>query len=103
MDLSNMSIGELRSLQERAAQEIKARQNQEVAKAREQILAIAQSIGVPLDDLVRSTKEAKVSKKAAVQYRHPENASLEWKGRGRQPHWVKAWVDEGKSVDTLKV
>lgn len=102
MDLSNMSIGELRSLQDRAAQEIKARQNQEVAKAREQILAIAQSVGVPLDDLVRSTKSVKVSKKAAVQYRHPENASLEWTGRGRQPNWVKAWVDEGKSIEGLK-
>lgn len=103
MDLSNMSIGELRSLQDRAAQEIKARQNQEVAKAREQILAIAQSVGVPLDDLVRLPKSVKVSKKATVKYRHPQNVSLEWTGRGRQPHWVKAWVDEGKSVDTLKV
>lgn len=103
MNLSNMSIGELRSLQDRAAQEIKARQNQEVVKAREQILAIAQSVGVPLDDLIRSTKAAKVSKKVAVQYRHPENALLEWTGRGRQPNWVKAWVDEGKSIDALKV
>jgi DNA-binding protein H-NS len=103
MDLSNMSISELRSLHDRAEQEIKARQNQEVAKAREQILAIAQSVGIPIDDLVRSSKPVKVPKKAAVQYRHPENASLEWTGRGRQPHWVKAWVDEGKSIDALKI
>lgn len=103
MDLSNMSIGELRSLQDRAAQEIRARQNQEVVKAREQILAIAQSVGVPLDDLIRLAKVAKVSKKATVQYRHPENESLEWTGRGRQPHWVKAWVDAGKPIEALKV
>ena len=103
MDLSNMSIGELRSLQDRAAQEIKARQSQEVAKAREQILAIAQSIGMPLDDIMRSTKEAKVSKKAVVQYRHPKDTSLEWTGRGRQPHWIKSWLDEGKAIDALRV
>ena len=66
-------------------------------------MAIAQSVGVPLDDLVRSTKAGKASKKAAVQYRHPENASLEWTGRGRQPHWIKSWLDEGKAIDALKV
>jgi hypothetical protein len=54
MDLSNMSLGDLRNLQEQIKQEMKKREHQEVQKAREQILAIAQSVGVPLKDLISS-------------------------------------------------
>jgi len=105
MDLSNMSVGDLRNLQEQIKQEMKKREVQEVQKAREQILAIAQSVGVPLKDLLAtggrgsSTKGAQV----AVRYRHPDNASQQWTGRGRQPKWVKEWVEGGKSLDKLRV
>ena len=46
MDLSNMSLGDLRNLQEQIKKEMKTREHQEVQKAREQILAIAQSVGM---------------------------------------------------------
>jgi hypothetical protein len=36
-------------------------------------------------------------------YRHPDNASQQWTGRGRQPKWVKEWVEGGKSLDKLRV
>ncbi|MBA4095048.1 MAG: histidinol phosphate phosphatase, partial [Candidatus Accumulibacter sp.] len=26
-----------------------------------------------------------------------------WTGRGRQPKWVKEWVEGGKSLDKLRV
>jgi DNA-binding protein H-NS len=101
MDLSNMSLGDLRNLQDQIKQEMKKREHQEVAKAREQILAIAQSVGVPLKDLVANTRGKGTS--VAVRYRHPDNASQQWTGRGRQPKWVKDWVESGKSMDKLRV
>jgi DNA-binding protein H-NS len=102
MDLSNMSVGDLRNLQDKIKQEMKKREHQEVAKAREQILAIAQSVGVPLKDLIGTGIRAKTGT-VAVRYRHPDNASQQWTGRGRQPKWVKEWVDGGKSIDKLRV
>lgn len=101
MDLSNMSLGDLRNLQDQIKQEMKKREHQEVAKAREQILAIAQSVGVPLKDLLASSRGKGTS--VAVRYRHPDNASQQWTGRGRQPKWVKEWVEGGKSLDKLRV
>jgi DNA-binding protein H-NS len=80
-----------------------------VQKAREQILAIAQSVGVPLKDLISSAAAAARRGKSggtgsvAVRYRHPDNASQQWTGRGRQPKWVKEWVEGGKSLDKLRV
>ena len=109
MDLSNMSLGDLRNLQEQIKQEMKQREQQEVQKAREQIIAIAQSVGVPLKDLIATGgRSAKAGPKSgtgsvAVRYRNPDNESQQWTGRGRQPKWVKEWVEGGKSLDKLRV
>lgn len=103
MDLSNMSLGDLRNLQEQIKQEMKKREVQEVQKAREQILAIAQSVGVPLKDLMASAGRGSKGGTVAVRYRHPDDSNLQWTGRGRQPKWVKEWVEGGKSIDDLRV
>jgi DNA-binding protein H-NS len=92
----------MRNLQEQIKQEMKKREQQEVQKAREQILAIAQSVGVPLKDLLAANRGAKTGT-VAVRFRHPDNASQQWTGRGRQPKWVKEWVEGGKSIDKLRV
>jgi DNA-binding protein H-NS len=102
MDLSNMSLGDLRNLQEQIKQEMKKREHQEVQKAREEIMKIAQSVGVPLKDLISTSGRAKTGS-VAVRYRHPDNAAQQWTGRGRQPKWVKEWVEGGKSLDKLRV
>jgi DNA-binding protein H-NS len=109
MDLSNLSLGDLRNLQEQIKQEMKKREHQDLQKAREQILAIAQSVGVPLKDLISSARGGKTAASGggtgsvAVRYRHPDDASQQWTGRGRQPKWVKEWVENGKSLDQLRV
>ena len=101
MDLSKMSLVELRTLQQQVAQEMKRREHEEVAKAREQIIAIAQSVGIPLKDLIAS--QGRVRGGAGMQqYRHPSNKTLHWSGRGRQPKWVKDWVASGHSLEALR-
>ncbi|MES2932287.1 MAG: H-NS histone family protein [Pseudomonadota bacterium] len=103
MNISNLSIADLNALQEQIKQEIKKRQHQDVAKAREQILAIAQSVGIPLKELVAGNLRVKNNAPVAVRYRHPQDASLQWSGRGRQPNWIKAWQESGQSLDALRV
>jgi DNA-binding protein H-NS len=97
----------LRNLQDQIKQEMKKREHQEVQKAREQILAIAQSVGVPLKDLMNSGRGAKAASagtgSVAVRYRNPDDSAQQWTGRGRQPKWVKEWVEGGKSLDQLRV
>jgi DNA-binding protein H-NS len=107
MDLSGLSVTDLRAMQEQVKQELKKREHEEVAKAREQIMAIAQSVGIPLKELIGGQVRAKTSGtvpvKVAIRYRHPSDASLKWTGRGRQPKWVKDWVTSGQSLDALRV
>lgn len=106
MDLSGLTVAQLRVLQEQVKQALKDREHEELAKAREQILAIAQSAGISLKDLLGGQSRSKSSAtktKVAVRYRHPSDASLQWTGRGRQPKWIQEWVASGKSLDALHV
>ncbi len=102
MDITKLSFAELNVLQDDVAQELKKREKEEVAKAREQIMAIAQNVGIPLNELIGG-KAAKVStgRKVPVRYRHPSDPTLQWTGRGRQPQWIKDWVENGRSMDAL--
>lgn len=102
MDLSNMSLIELRNLQEQIKQETKKREQQDLTRAREQILAIAQGIGIPLKELIEGASRAKTGS-VAVRYRNPDDAAQQWTGRGRQPKWVKEWLEAHKSLDLLRV
>jgi DNA-binding protein H-NS len=108
MDLSNMSSADLRNLQEQVKRELKQRESQDLAEARQKIFAIAESVGVPLKDLVGgagagTARSGKKTGSVAPRYRNPADASQQWTGRGRQPKWVKEWLDAGKDIAGLKV
>jgi DNA-binding protein H-NS len=104
-DLSTYSVADLRELENQVAEQIKARTEQERAAARKQILEIAERAGVPLKDLlnVSGAKKARKGTPAPIRFRSPDNQGLQWSGRGRQPQWVKDWVNSGKSLDQPKV
>lgn len=105
MDLSTLSVAQLRDLQQRIPAELKQRETQEKDMVLNEVRAFAKARGYAIEDLL--TKEAKVkapsTNKVKVKYRHPENAALEWTGRGRKPKWVEAWVTDGGSLESLLV
>ena len=102
MNLSTLNLAELRNLADKVRQEVQNRERQDLNKAREQIMAIAQEAGIPLKQLILDGLHPRAGK-VAVQYRNPNNASEQWTGRGRQPLWVRQWVESGKSIDLLRV
>lgn len=43
------------------------------------------------------------SARAAIKYRHPDNADLTWTGRGNQPRWVREWTAKHGNMDACRV
>lgn len=99
-DLSDLSLKDLRDLQEEVGRQIQQRGQQDVVKAREKILAIAASVGLPVHELLG--KKRVESGPVPARYRNPVDQSQQWSGRGRQPRWVKALVASGKNLDNAK-
>jgi hypothetical protein len=48
------------------------------------------------------SKEKKATK-PAVKYRHPNDHTLTWTGRGKKPQWVEFWLAHGGSMSDLDV
>jgi DNA-binding protein H-NS len=107
MDLSKLNLAELKDLQAQVGVELKNREKSEVEKARNDIEAIAKSLGISLKDLLGGAdtkgKVRKQTGKVAAQYRNPQDASQEWTGRGRQPGWVKELLASGKNLMSAKI
>lgn len=102
MDLSHFSLAELRNLQDDISKQLKKREHDELAKAREQIQSIAHGVGLSVKELLSGAGRAKTGSVAA-RFCNPVNPAQQWSGRGRQPNWVKQWTAEGKEMDLLKV
>ena|SRR5471030_717766 len=102
MNIEQLSNEELRELQKKIELLLLTRQKQDRAAAIEEIYAIAHRLGTPLRDLMDGTGRGTITK-VAVQYRNPNDPSQQWTGRGRQPKWIKQWIDAGKALDEMRV
>ncbi len=107
MELSNLTVSQLRDLQQQIPAELKRREAQEKNEILNEVRAFAKARGYAIEELLG--KEGKVKavassgNKVKVKYRHPENAELEWTGRGRKPKWVEAWLANGGNLENLLV
>lgn len=105
MELSTLSVSQLRELQQQIPAELKRREAQEKVTVLNEVRALAKARGYAIEDLLGKEVKIKAAtgSKVKVKYRHPENAGLEWTGRGRKPKWVEAWLATGGNLDNLLV
>jgi DNA-binding protein H-NS len=102
INLEKMSRDELVQLRkdiDKAIKTFEDRQRKEAIAAAE---AAARKKGFSLAQLT----DGKVKKSRQVnppKYRHPENPSLTWSGRGRQPAWYKELTEAGTSEEDLLI
>ncbi len=100
IDLSSMSLEDLKSLHAkvgRAIESYKERRKKEALAAAD---AKAREFGFSITELMETGKK---SAPRPAKYRHPENPDITWTGRGRQPQWYKDAIDAGTDPDDLLI
>ena len=77
---------------------------QEKAAALEEIRIKVKSYGITLKELADLAKEStRTFPTVAVKYRHPEESTLTWTGRGRQPKWIVEYLANKGPIEDLLV
>ncbi|MGR3484507.1 MAG: H-NS histone family protein [Paracoccaceae bacterium] len=89
---------------------IQARKREVAEQGRKDALeaarAAAREHGYELEDLMggKARKSGAKSKSSgAAKYRNPDDASQTWTGRGRQPAWFKAKIEDGVAREDMEV
>lgn len=103
IDLSSYNLSELKGLQHDVENEIKSRQQGDLAKARQQILAIAQAAGVTVEELLAKKSNKGKGQKVQAQYQNPADNAQTWTGRGRQPKWIAEGIAGGKQLSDFRI
>ncbi|MDN0074003.1 H-NS histone family protein [Crenobacter sp. SG2303] len=102
MDLSTLDYTQLLDLKAQLEREINARQTEEKANAKRQILDLVKTYGLTIEEVL--SKPATASRKPVeAKYRNPDDASQTWSGRGRKPAWVQQYVDAGFKLEDLAI
>ncbi len=99
--LNNLSEIELQSMIKNAETALKDKQ---VGKRKEvcaKIKELAASIGATVD--INYIKSDKVVNKVAPKYRNPNDEEQVWTGRGMQPRWFAALLDNGSTKEDLLI
>ncbi len=105
-DIEKLDINQLQELKHQADALIEKKQREKIDDAYQQVLKIAQSVGLKLEELVQhgdKGKKSALKRKVAAKYSNPQNAAQTWTGRGKQPRWVVEQLATGKSLDDLLI
>ena len=87
--IEKMNVKDLRELKGRIESAILSRQTKDKAELRARMAQLAEEAGLSLDEVLGTPRKGGRGKgSVAVKYRHPDNGTLTWTGRGRRPKWL---------------
>ena len=95
--LEKMSLDDLKTLRKDVDTAIRTYQDREKKKALAALEAKAQELGFSLNELTGPGGKAR--KVHPAKFRHSDDPSKTWSGRGRQPGWVKDILASGGNLD----
>ena len=102
IDLNSLSLKELKALQINLTKAISDYDQRMKREAAAELEARARELGFTLDELL-SAKGKKKTSSAKPKFAHPEDPSVTWTGRGRQPQWFRDALAAGKTEEDLTI
>lgn len=119
IDIDSLSSKELTALINQAKKrKTTLTKRKPITQVRKRLMQVAKTEGYTIAELFGGTgaatagaatrasvprKTRKTTGKVAPKYRNPEDANETWTGRGRQPRWLTAFTDAGRSRDEFLI
>lgn len=106
VDLQSLSTKELISLRAQVEDLLPKKQEEALRALRQRIAELVAAEGYSLQEVLQPMLQAKKAggrrrTSRTVKYRHPDNPSLTWSGRGKKPNWLSAWLNEHGTLEGL--
>lgn len=102
-NITDMSEKELAELISKATKVLDTKRGSKKRDGIAKIKEIAASIGVQVDIIDTEKRSSRAGSKVAVKYRDPTNPKNAWTGRGMKPRWLRAFLEQGRSLDEFLV
>jgi DNA-binding protein H-NS len=103
IDLEHLSLPELKKLEKDVAKAIATFEERQKAEARAEAEAVAKKFGFSLVELLDTASPATKKGPPEAKYRHPENPTVTWSGRGRKPGWISEGLAAGKTMEDFAI
>ena len=103
MNLEDLSLEELTSLQNDVAVALYNFKKRKKAEALAEIKSLAHAKGFSLDELLGGGAAKGKRAPAVAKYADPANPDNTWSGRGRKPKWLIVELENGKSVEDFAI
>lgn len=105
LPIETLPLPELKQLRLDLEKVISMKEHREKLDAHARLESMAQEMGFKLGELVELAANAAGPKgtraKAIRKYRNPQDPSITWSGRGRQPAWFTEALEAGTSPEEL--
>jgi DNA-binding protein H-NS len=104
MNLNEMSVEELDTLEKDIAMARVHAENTKITNAMEQIFSLMDKLHVTPDQVLPEIMKRKNKKtKLPPKYVSPDNEKQTWSGVGRKPNWFIEQLDKGVELETMAV
>ena len=105
-DISSLQVDELKSLQVEAEALIASKKDQAIEDAYQQILDISEKVGLSIEEILEfgaSKRKKTIRKSVEPRYRSKNNSADTWTGRGKQPRWLVAELENGAKLEDFLI
>jgi len=99
-NLPDLSLSQLVEIRAQVEAKICEKRESERAAAAEQIRNIVEAFAFGENDVITILKGIKA---LPVKYRHPEDPTLTWCGKGRRPLWLNEVLSAGVPIAKVRV
>lgn len=99
IDYTKLTMDEMRQMRRELDHAMESYEERKRAEAIADAEEALRKHGFTLAEITGS----KIKAPKVAKYAHPDDATKTWSGKGRKPYWLQQLLDDGKSLDDLKI